>query len=109
MEPWVRKIPWRRKEQTTPVFLPGKSHGQRSLAEYSPWGHEESDTTEQLDIDTHVPTVCYMILMVMWNLGKPVYGGCRALLTVIYFNHLDHMTHLGKSEKYRCNFFTKYI
>ena len=35
---WVRKIPWRRKWQPTPVFLPGKSHGWRSLAGYSPWG-----------------------------------------------------------------------
>ena len=34
----VRKIPWRRKWQPTPVFLPGKSHGQRSLVGYSPWG-----------------------------------------------------------------------
>ena len=34
--PWVRKIPWRRKWQCTPVFLPGKSHGQRSLVGYSP-------------------------------------------------------------------------
>ena len=45
---WVRKIPWRRKWQPTPVFLPGKSHGQRSLAGYSPWGHKESDTTKRL-------------------------------------------------------------
>ena len=36
--PWVRKIPWRREWQPTPVFLPGKSHGQRSLAGHSPWG-----------------------------------------------------------------------
>ena len=35
---WVRKIPWSRKWQPTPVFLPGESHGQRSLAGYSPWG-----------------------------------------------------------------------
>ena len=34
--------------KTTPVFLPGKFHGQRSLVGYSPWGHEESDTTKQL-------------------------------------------------------------
>ena len=40
--------PWRRKWQLTPGFLPGKSHGQKSLAGYSPWGHKESDTTEQL-------------------------------------------------------------
>ena len=39
---------WRRKRQYTPGFLPGKSHGQRSLAGYSPQGHKESDTTEQL-------------------------------------------------------------
>ena len=39
LSPRVRKIPWRRKWQPTPVLLPGKSHGQRSLAGYSPWGH----------------------------------------------------------------------
>ena len=43
--PWVRKI-WRRNWLPTPVFLPGKSHGQRSLAGYSPRGPKESDTTE---------------------------------------------------------------
>ena len=37
-ETWLGKIPWRRKWQPAPVFLPGKSHGQRSLAGYSPWG-----------------------------------------------------------------------
>ena len=44
--PWVGKIPWRRKWQSTPVLLPGESHGGRSLVGYSPWGREESDTTE---------------------------------------------------------------
>ena len=39
-DPWVWKMPWRRKWQPTPVLLPGKSHGQRSLASYSPWGHK---------------------------------------------------------------------
>ena len=39
-DPWVRKIPWRREWLPTPVFLPGKSHGQRSLAGYSPWGSQ---------------------------------------------------------------------
>ena len=38
-DPWVRKIPWRRKWQLTPVFFPGKSHGQRILEDYSPWGY----------------------------------------------------------------------
>ena len=44
--PWIGNIPWRMKWQFTPVFLPGESCGQRSLADYNPWGHEESDTTE---------------------------------------------------------------
>ena len=44
--PWVSKMLWRRKWQPTPVFLPGKSHGWRTLAGYSPWGHKELDTTE---------------------------------------------------------------
>ena len=45
-DPWVGKIPWRRKGQPTPVFLPGKSHGQRNLVVYNPWDHKESDATE---------------------------------------------------------------
>ena len=44
--PWVDKIPWRRAQQHTPVFLPGQSHGQRSLVGCSPWGCKESDTIE---------------------------------------------------------------
>ena len=40
-DPWVGTIPWRRAWQPTPVFLPGESHGQRSLVDYSPWGHKE--------------------------------------------------------------------
>ena len=54
--PRVGKIPWRRKWQPTPVFLPGEIHGQRSLAGYSPWDHKESDTTERLT-HTHTPVV----------------------------------------------------
>ena len=47
LTPWVGKMPWRRKQQPTPVFLPGESYGQRRLASYSPWGrrvrHDWSD------------------------------------------------------------------
>ena len=46
LDPWVRKIPWRRAWQFTPVFLPGESYGQRSLAGYSPQGCKESDMAE---------------------------------------------------------------
>ena len=52
--PWVGKIPWRRKWQPTPVFLPEKSHGQRSLAGYSPWGLKESDMTERLHLTIYI-------------------------------------------------------
>ena len=51
--PWVGKIHCRRDRLPTPVFLPGKSHGQRSLAGYSPRGHKEWDTTE------HTQNRCY--------------------------------------------------
>ena len=50
--PWVRKTPWRKKWQPTPVFLPGEFQGQRSLASYSPRGHKELDKTERL---TYIP------------------------------------------------------
>ena len=49
-DPWVRKIPWRREWQSTPVFLPGEFHGQRSLVAYGPGGHKESDMTEWLTL-----------------------------------------------------------
>ena len=46
LDAWVGKIPWRRAWQPTPVFLPGESHGQRSLMGYSLWGHREWNMTE---------------------------------------------------------------
>ena len=53
-ESWVQSLgqedPWRRERQPTPESLPGKSFGQRNLVGYSPWGHKESDTTEQLTL-----------------------------------------------------------
>ena len=45
-DPWIRKTPWSRIWHPTPVFLPGKFDGQRSLASYSPWSPKELDTTE---------------------------------------------------------------
>ena len=45
-DPWVRRIPWRRAQQPTPVFLPGESLGQRSLEGYRPWSRKELDMTE---------------------------------------------------------------
>ena len=56
-DPWVGKIPWRRKWQPTPVLLPEKSHGWRSLVGYSPWGRKESDTTERFHLRLIHPVV----------------------------------------------------
>ena len=58
-DPWVGKIPWRRSWQATPVFLPGESHGQSSLAGYSLWGCKELDTTEATQ-HTHMHTYAYL-------------------------------------------------
>ena len=55
--PWVGKIPWKRKGQPNPVFCTGESHGQRSLVGYCPWDHKESDRTKATQYIT-----C------MWNL-----------------------------------------
>ena len=60
-DPWVRKILWRRKWQPTPVFLPGKPHGQRSLAGYSPGGGKESNSTEH---NSKGPMVLHSYLLV---------------------------------------------
>ena len=47
-DPWFEKIPWRKKWQPTPVFLPEEFHGQRSLVGYSPWDHKELGTIEYM-------------------------------------------------------------
>ena len=59
--PWDRKIFWRRKWQPTPVLLPGESHGQKSLAGYSPWGRKESDTTACIHEDTEMEFKKYSV------------------------------------------------
>ena len=77
---------WRRKWQSTPVLLPGKSQGQRSLVGYSPWGRKESDTTERLHFHFHKTNFpcfesvftnllhCYNL--VLWVVNVPVGREC---------------------------------
>ena len=81
--PWVGKIPWRRAWQPTSVFLPTESHRQRSLAGYSPWGHEELDTTEWQHICTksNVLTVALnaCLEMLTWTSPPP---SCPSLTLV---------------------------
>ena len=73
--PWVRKIPWGRKWQPATVFCPGKSHGQRSLAGYSPWGDKELDTPEWLNTAQH--------------LGLHSYPGLEAWTEVFQKHHIS--------------------
>ena len=65
--PWVRKISWRRKRQYIPVFSPGKSHGERNLAGYSPWGHKGLDMTEHTHTGSSFiicPDLCRYVVVV---------------------------------------------
>ena len=72
-DPWVWKIPWRREWLPALVFLPGESHGQRSLVDYNPWGCKELDTTQWLS--THTETLirlhtCIKLLIlavILWD------------------------------------------
>ena len=74
-DPWVRKFPWRRAWLLTTVFLPGESHGQRSLGGYSPRGHKESDTTEWLSTEHTVH---------IRQRPRPSFLYCSQLSTVLF-------------------------
>ena len=58
VNPWIMKTLWHRKWQSTPIFLPGKFHRQRSLTHYHLWGHKESDTTEPTCASMFTRTSC---------------------------------------------------
>ena len=67
-----RKIPWRRKQQPTPVFMPGKSHGPRSLVGYSPWGRKELDTERLHFIVFQVHSIVTSILFRFFSLLQDI-------------------------------------
>ena len=79
--PCVGSIPWRRKWQSTLVLLPGKSHGQRSLVGYSPWGRKESDVIEWLSMSLLIcVTISPGLLATSWRNFHPFphsLGDCR--------------------------------
>ena len=72
-DPWVGKTPWRKAWQLIPVFLPGESHGQRSLVGYSPWGCKELDTTEWLTLSLHFIPLVGIIPKALWNCISSLY------------------------------------
>ena len=86
-DPCVRKIPWRRKWQPTPVFLPGKFHRQRILAGYSPWGCKESDTAEHTYTQMlPIITVLFVIFLTGSVLYYPI---SNSILSEIILNPMD--------------------
>ena len=67
-DPWVRNIPWRRKWEPTPIFLPGKSHGQRTLEDYSPWGRRVGhDLVTKQELKPLWRTKTSFIFVIIWN------------------------------------------
>ena len=94
---WIGKIPWRRKWQPTPVFLPGKFHGQRNLVCYSPWDHKESDMTECTHTDTHTYTFTEawaekLCALLLWTVYKD--SNAKELDKVINHCSLAQIYHL---------------
>ena len=78
-DPWVRKIPWRRKWQPSPVFLPGKSHGQRSLVGYSPRDHEEPGAAEWLSMITCIQHPLVVLFLKCKEFEKDTLSLCTCL------------------------------
>ena len=96
MDPWVGKIPWRREWQPTPVFWSGESHGQRSLAGYSPRGPR---VKQDLVINTFTKTgACFVKVLVFLYILSPTvhlipsvnffFGLSLPILCFFCFNHL---------------------
>ena len=77
--PGIRKILWKRAWQPTPVFLPGESHGQRSLAGYSPLGHKESDLTEWAHVHVNTYSVSWWFKLFLWFLSVFFFSPAKKL------------------------------
>ena len=99
--PWVGKIPWRRKWQPTPVFLPGKSHGRQSLVGYCPWGCKESDTTERLYFTSLPFSLVTIVCRRMFHLSPHLL--VRALF-INFFLYFKLCSLNNEQEKYLLKF-----
>ena len=97
-DPWVRKIPWRKKWHPTPVLLPGKSHGRRSLVGYRPWCCKKSDTTEQLHF-TSLHAWCKSALILFFLIF---------IFTLFYSTILYWFCHTLTGIHHRCTWVPKH-
>ena len=98
--PWVRNIPWRREWKSTPVFLPGKCHGQRRLAGYSPWGRKKADMIERLTLTCDLLVFCggalrFLSFSLLCNYCRFLLSGCYEafikclIMTILSCNKLS--------------------
>ena len=81
--PWIGKIPWSRKWQPTPVFLPGTSHGQKNLAGYRPWGRKELDMTEHTHIISFAEELKNSYMCIPWGKTWILSGGCTIVSSLL--------------------------
>ena len=82
---WVGKIPWRRKWQPTPVLLPEKSQGERSLVGYDPWGHKRvrQDWSDLARAYTHTHTHTHLIAVTTLSLSVGLSDGSHDQMQVV--------------------------
>ena len=85
---WVRKIPWRRKWQHSPVFLHEKSHGQRSVAGYSSRGHKDLYTTTLLRTHNWLRTM--FLLYYIWHIIKCFYLKYNYKYIALFYENIAH-------------------
>ena len=90
-DPWVRRIPWRRAWQPIPVFLPGESHGQRSLVGHSLKGLRESDMTERLSTQVHTHTHTHIYIHIYVYTHTHTFPYCLDFRLVL-------ITHTGRTR-----------
>ena len=100
--PWGGRILWRRTWQLTPVFLPGKVHGQRSLAGYSPWGRKELDMTEWLSIQGHGCWVSHL------GVGLPSQSTPPQSWTPLGFHSPLRGSHSSHKDTFICGWLPNY-
>ena len=99
--PWVGKNPESRKWQHIPVFLPGKSHGQRSLVDYSLWGCKQSDMTAHTHTHTHTHTVVHKYpVHIQYTFGKMCWIAL-VIIKILIKNLWENTTHSLKRLKYK--------